>query len=282
MRIYPNGNVLYSQRISLTLACPMDLKYYPFDRQICSIIIASYGYTTADMVALWKEGDPVQVTKLLHLPTFSLQKYITAYCTSRTNTGEYSCLRVDFLFKRENSKTILRWIITTVVMTLISFISFWINPKKCSRIVLLIVALIVLLHHFDKIKDEIPQIGYDTAIDRWICTCSMFMIAAFIEYAIVYYINDKKNQTQDEHKDDACAMKPLVDEGQQNHAENGDKKKCVVTSRGGHRQKLIQQWKNSSISSKIDLISRILFPLLFVIYIIVYYYQNISRDDIDF
>lgn len=41
IRIYPDGTVLYSIRISLTLACPMDLKYYPFDRQICNIDLAS-------------------------------------------------------------------------------------------------------------------------------------------------------------------------------------------------------------------------------------------------
>lgn len=46
------------------------------------------GYTTDDLVFLWKEGDPVQVTKNLHLPRFTLQKYLTAYCTSRTNTGK--------------------------------------------------------------------------------------------------------------------------------------------------------------------------------------------------
>jgi hypothetical protein len=47
----------------------------------------SDGYTTDDLVFLWKEGDPVQVTKNLHLPRFTLEKYLTAYCTSRTNTG---------------------------------------------------------------------------------------------------------------------------------------------------------------------------------------------------
>ena len=41
LRIHPNGEILYSIRLSLTLACPMDLKYYPLDRQTCSIAMAS-------------------------------------------------------------------------------------------------------------------------------------------------------------------------------------------------------------------------------------------------
>lgn len=40
-RIYPNGDVYLSERISVTLYCPMNLVNYPFDRQICQIKIGS-------------------------------------------------------------------------------------------------------------------------------------------------------------------------------------------------------------------------------------------------
>ncbi|XP_071526262.1 glutamate-gated chloride channel-like [Panulirus ornatus] len=88
IRIYPNGGVLYSIRISLTLSCPMDLKLFPLDRQQCQLLMASYGWTTEDLVFLWKDVDPVQVTKNLHLPRFTLEKFITDYCNSKTNTGQ--------------------------------------------------------------------------------------------------------------------------------------------------------------------------------------------------
>ncbi|RWS21063.1 glutamate-gated chloride channel-like protein [Leptotrombidium deliense] len=44
LRIYPTGEVLYSIRISLVLACPMDLKYYPLDKQTCMMRMASCEY----------------------------------------------------------------------------------------------------------------------------------------------------------------------------------------------------------------------------------------------
>jgi hypothetical protein len=49
---------------------------------------SSDGWTTADLVFLWKEGDPVQVVKNLHLPRFTLEKFLTDYCNSKTNTGK--------------------------------------------------------------------------------------------------------------------------------------------------------------------------------------------------
>jgi hypothetical protein len=41
LRIFPNGDVLYSIRISLILFCPMHLKYFPLDTQTCVIQMAS-------------------------------------------------------------------------------------------------------------------------------------------------------------------------------------------------------------------------------------------------
>ena len=40
-----------------------------------------------DLVFLWKDGDPVQITNNLNLPRFTLEKFDTDYCNSKTNTG---------------------------------------------------------------------------------------------------------------------------------------------------------------------------------------------------
>ncbi|CAL4177398.1 unnamed protein product, partial [Meganyctiphanes norvegica] len=41
IRIYPTGEVIYSQKLSLTLGCPMDLQLYPFDMHMCEIRMES-------------------------------------------------------------------------------------------------------------------------------------------------------------------------------------------------------------------------------------------------
>ena len=87
----------------MTLSCPMDLKLYPLDRQQCELRIASCrlnnniskfkiflldGWTTADLIYIWKEIDPVQIVKDLNLPRFKLEQFQTTYCNTITNTGE--------------------------------------------------------------------------------------------------------------------------------------------------------------------------------------------------
>ena len=51
LRIFPNGHVLYSIRISLVLFCPMHLKYYPLDQQTCFIQMASCESSRIDFVS---------------------------------------------------------------------------------------------------------------------------------------------------------------------------------------------------------------------------------------
>ena len=45
------------------------------------------GWTTDDLQYLWKRVDPVQIVENLHLPRFTLEKYISDYCNIKTNTG---------------------------------------------------------------------------------------------------------------------------------------------------------------------------------------------------
>ena len=43
-RVDATGNIVYSQRITSTIACPMMLKRYPFDVQKCSLLLESCKY----------------------------------------------------------------------------------------------------------------------------------------------------------------------------------------------------------------------------------------------
>ena len=50
------------------------------------------GWTTDDLQYLWKRKDPVQIVENLHLPRFTLEKYISDYCNIKTNTGNYNLI----------------------------------------------------------------------------------------------------------------------------------------------------------------------------------------------
>ncbi|XP_013098390.1 glutamate-gated chloride channel isoform X3 [Stomoxys calcitrans] len=313
IRIFPNGSVLYSIRISLTLACPMNLKLYPLDRQICSLRMASYGWTTNDLVFLWKEGDPVQVVKNLHLPRFTLEKFLTDYCNSKTNTGEYSCLKVDLLFKREFSYYLIQIYIPCCMLVIVSWVSFWLDQGAVpARVSLGVTTLLTMATQTSGINASLPPVSYTKAIDVWTGVCLTFVFGALLEFALVNYASRSGSNKANMHKEnmkkkrrdleqasiDAAsdlldtdsnatfAMKPLV-------RHPGDPlaleklRQCEVHMQAPKRPNCCKTWlskfptRQCSRSKRIDVISRITFPLVFALFNLVYWSTYLFRDEED-
>lgn len=188
LRINGDGEVLYSIRISLVLACPMDLKYYPLDKQNCTIEMASYGYLDHDLKFIWKEKDPVQINQPLTLPRFTLESSNTAFCTSRTATGAYSCLRVDLIFKREFSYYLIQIYIPCCMLVIVSWVSFWLDPNAIpARVSLGVTTLLTMATQISGINASLPPVSYTKAIDVWTGVCLTFVFGALLEFALVNY-----------------------------------------------------------------------------------------------
>ncbi|XP_076336041.1 glutamate-gated chloride channel-like [Tachypleus tridentatus] len=298
LRIYPNGKVLYSIRISLVLSCPMNLKYYPLDKQTCSIVMASYGYTTEDLKFEWKEGDPVQVTKNLHLPRFTLEKYLTNYCTSKTNTGEYSCLKVDLVFKREFSYYLITIYIPCCMLVIVSWVSFWLDQNAIpARVSLGVTTLLTMATQTSGINASLPPVSYTKAIDVWTGVCLTFVFGALLEFALVNYASrsqilqgpktsrkwDIENSSLDpDHLEDGAttfAMKPLV----HHHGEiqNDKFQRCEIHMQASRSINPFKTWlkKFPTRSKRIDVMSRILFPLMFALFNLVYWTTYLLRHE---
>ncbi|XP_017490330.1 PREDICTED: glutamate-gated chloride channel-like [Rhagoletis zephyria] len=195
VRIYPDGAVLYSTRISLVLACPMDLKYYPADKQVCQIQLASYGYTTEDVDYQWKEKDPVQVTKDINLPRFTLTEFTPSYCTSKTNTGEYSCLKAAFTVKREINYYLMQMYIPCLMLVLVSWIGFWMDIKKdlTARTIIVLGSLLTMACLVTYKNSSMPSVSYTKRIDVWTGVSLTFVFAALLEMATVNYLAKQEN-----------------------------------------------------------------------------------------
>ncbi|KAF5281779.1 hypothetical protein FQR65_LT14526 [Abscondita terminalis] len=268
VRIFSNGGVFFSRRLSLTLGCPMNLKSYPMDHQVCTMRMASYGYTTADLAIFWKKYDPVQVVRNLDLPNFSLQTWTTDDCNSRTNTGMYSCLKVDFVFKRHLLYHFLRVYIPTTMLLIISWTSFWFEwSSTAPRMMLSLLTLLTMALYGSFVTASMPIVSYTKAIDVWIGVCTIFAFATHLEFATVQYLsrssNYKQINDQEEPSDGDALFTDLPDKGE---------KKCTLRR---HIQKLnfFDTWstKFKTKAKSLDVASRIAFPALFAIFNFIYW-----------
>uniref|UniRef100_A0A0N5A2R6 Ig-like domain-containing protein n=1 Tax=Parastrongyloides trichosuri TaxID=131310 RepID=A0A0N5A2R6_PARTI len=190
MRIYPNGEILYSVRLSMVFSCLMKLQNYPVDKQVCYLDIASYAYTTDDIKYEWKAENPIQKKVGLEksLPSFELYGVLTDYCTSKTNTGEYSCLRTKLLLRREYSYYLIQLYIPCCMIVVVSWVSFWLD-KDCvpARIFLGATTFLTMTTQASGANAKLPPVSYIKAVDIWIGVCLFFIFGALLEYALVNY-----------------------------------------------------------------------------------------------
>lgn len=54
MRLNASGSILYSQRLSLTLACELDLTRFPLDNQTCKFIFASCKFLSYNITCFYE------------------------------------------------------------------------------------------------------------------------------------------------------------------------------------------------------------------------------------
>ncbi|KAI6210430.1 Glutamate-gated chloride channel subunit beta [Aphelenchoides besseyi] len=206
IRIFPNGTVLYSVRLSLTCSCPMFLALYPLDVQHCDFDLISYAFTTKvsqsekrrnsfeDIVYEWDTtGNPVQKKLGVgdDLPNFKLHDTIdtSIECTSRTNTGDYACLRMRLRLSRLINYFLLQLYFPTTMIVVVSWVSFWIDSSSTAgRVALAMTTLLTSFTMQTSINAKLPPVNYVKVIDVWLGTCQTFVFGALIEYAVVCYM----------------------------------------------------------------------------------------------
>ncbi|XP_048098569.1 glycine receptor subunit alpha-3 isoform X1 [Alosa alosa] len=191
LRIFKNGNVLYSIRLTLTLSCPMDLKNFPMDVQTCIMQLESFGYTMNDLIFEWQERGPVQVAEGLTLPQFILKdESDLRYCTKHYNTGKFTCIEVRFHLERQMGYYLIQMYIPSLLIVILSWVSFWINMDAApARVALGITTVLTMTTQSSGSRTSLPKVSYVKAIDIWMAVCLLFVFSALLEYAAVNFVS---------------------------------------------------------------------------------------------
>ncbi|XP_060612155.1 glycine receptor subunit alpha-4-like isoform X1 [Anolis sagrei] len=192
LRIFKNGNVLYSIRLTLILSCPMDLKNFPMDIQTCTMQLESFGYTMNDLIFEWVKGqEAVQVAEGLTLPQFILRaEKDLGYCTKSYNTGKFTCIEVKFHLERQMGYYLIQMYIPSLLIVILSWVSFWINMDAApARVGLGITTVLTMTTQSAGSRASLPKVSYVKAIDIWMAVCLLFVFAALLEYAAVNFVS---------------------------------------------------------------------------------------------
>ena len=55
IRIAPDGRISFSQRLTISAKCKMNLQKFPLDSQVCPLQIGSFGHPSTDIIYKWAD-----------------------------------------------------------------------------------------------------------------------------------------------------------------------------------------------------------------------------------
>ncbi|KAM6986638.1 gamma-aminobutyric acid receptor subunit rho-3a isoform 2-T2 [Aplochiton taeniatus] len=143
LRVYPDGNILYSVRITVTALCSMDFSSFPLDTQNCSL----------ELESCW-----------------------------------YNRLYINFILRRHIFFFMLQTYFPTMLMVMLSWVSFWIDRRAVpARVSLGITTVLTMSTIITGVSASMPQVSYVKAVDIYLWASFLFVFLSVIEYAAVNY-----------------------------------------------------------------------------------------------
>ncbi|KAM9420537.1 gamma-aminobutyric acid receptor subunit rho-1-like isoform 2-T2 [Salvelinus alpinus] len=179
LRVYPDGKVLYSLRVTVTSMCSMDLSRFPLDTQTCSLEIESYAYTDDDLMLYWKKGNnSLSTDERISLSQFLIQEFHTTSKKSfYSSTGWYNRLYINFTLRRHIFFFLLQTYFPATLMVMLSWVSFWIDRRAVpARVPLGITTVLTMSTIITGVNASMPRVSYIKAVDIYLwlpCTCGM-------------------------------------------------------------------------------------------------------------
>lgn len=189
LRIMPTGDVLRSIRLTIKATCPLDLQYFPMDKQMCTLEIESFGYTMSDLKFRWEDGaKSVQMSPDVSLPQFDVLGHRQRIVEASLSSGNYSRLLADIQFDRAIGYYVIQVYIPSSLIVVMSWVSFWLNRGAApARVGLGVTTVLTMTTLMASVNAALPKISYMKSIDIYLGVCFFMVFGALIEYACVGY-----------------------------------------------------------------------------------------------
>ncbi|XP_029281226.1 gamma-aminobutyric acid receptor subunit rho-1-like isoform X2 [Cottoperca gobio] len=297
LRVYPDGKVLYSLRVTVTSMCSMDLSRFPLDTQTCSLEIESYAYTDDDLMLYWKKGNrSLNTDERISLSQFLIQEFhTTTKLAFYSSTGWYNRLYINFTLRRHVFFFLLQTYFPATLMVMLSWVSFWIDRRAVpARVPLGITTVLTMSTIITGVNASMPRVSYIKAVDIYLWVSFVFVFLSVIEYAAVNYLStlqERKERALRERLPCTCGMahpgmmSASYSEVDANNTgnyggmsgENGVKRERMLVQLAMENDQVTGHVGSGAYSSAgmdthaIDKYSRVLFPGSYILFNIIYW-----------
>ncbi|XP_072048883.1 acetylcholine receptor subunit alpha-like 2 [Amphiura filiformis] len=158
--IQHTGKISYVPSFQINFICDMDLSYFPYDTQTCSLKMGSWHYHSETLNLSLSSAKP-DLSHFKRINDFTLlevkqQRNLRTYPCCQE---EYIDVTYSFILKRQSSAYSAKLVLPSVLAGFLVLGTFLVPNTSCERLTLCIVLFLCIVHLLTYLHDIIPTSG---------------------------------------------------------------------------------------------------------------------------
>ncbi len=213
VEVDPDGTVTSRQRYAGAFTQPLRLQSFPFDRQTFRVQLVAVRYQSNEVMfvpdQVWiRDGlkGAGGISPSVTLPDWTIEKWeLKPLMYALAPHHQYSSYAFDFTASRNVQHYILKVILPLILIVIMSWSVFWIDPVHSnSQISIAVTSMLTLIAYRFAVDTQLPRLPYMTRLDAFILTSTLLVFFSLIEVLITTILETSRRTGRAKKIDRYC------------------------------------------------------------------------------
>lgn len=193
VQVDPDGTATYRQRFVGPFSQPLKLNDFPFDEQTFRLHVVSVGNSPGEVQFVrdpkWiKSGlaNAAGIAENISLPDWNIVSFDAVTAPYEVAPGIATAgFAFDFVAKRDTQYYIWKVILPLLLIVMMSWSVFWINPANAgTQIAVATTSMLTLIAYRFAIDSQIPRVPYMTRLDQFIVVGTVLVFLTLMQVVL--------------------------------------------------------------------------------------------------
>jgi hypothetical protein len=184
VEIFPNGEVVYRQRVWGSFSQPLNLRDFPFDSQSFTVQLAAAGFREGQIELVPDSGGQSGISENLSFPDWRVTGWRAEprVYQPHVRIGKIPGFAFTFEATRKRNYYVVKVLVPLIFIVMMSWVVFWTDPKESGTdIGVAVTSMLTLIAYRFAIGGFLPVISYLTRLDYFILGSTILVFSSLAE-----------------------------------------------------------------------------------------------------
>ena len=154
LHLNSDGHCYWIIRLITVTSCLLDVKYFPFDRQTCTLKFGSWAYSTPEL-HLIQGVEPFTTTSYINSSEWDLHN-IKQEVKVEMFKAPYSSLSIEYSLERKPLYYLFNVLVPCIILMIIILVSFYLPPGSGERVGVTITVILAFTVFLQLVQGSLP------------------------------------------------------------------------------------------------------------------------------